>query len=74
MEYQERLAVALTNTMYLWDATSSSIAKLLTPEEDGVLTTVWWARNGRYLVVGLNDADVQLCNSQKLQQVRIGPA
>lgn len=63
------LAVALANTVYLWDATSSSIAELLTAEEDGPVTSVQWAPDGRYLAVGLNNADVQLWDSQELRQV-----
>jgi cell division cycle protein 20 (cofactor of APC complex) len=68
------LAVALANTVYLWDATSSSIAELLTAEEDGPVTSVQWAPDGRYLAVGLNNADVQLWDSQELRQVGTEPA
>jgi len=63
------LAVALANTVYLWDATTSSIAELLTAEEDGPVTSVQWAPDGRFLAVGLNNADVQLWDSQELRQV-----
>lgn len=64
------LAVALANTVYLWDATTSSIAELLTAEEDGPVTSVQWAPDGRYLAVGLNNADVQLWDSHELRQLR----
>lgn len=66
------LAIALGNTVYLWDATTCSIAELLTADEDGPVTSVHWAPDGRYLAVGLNNADVQLWDSQELRQVRQG--
>nr|XP_024402282.1 APC/C activator protein CDC20-like [Physcomitrium patens] len=34
------LAIALANMVYLWDATTSSIAELLTADEDGPVTTL----------------------------------
>lgn len=64
------LAIALGNTVYLWDATTCSIAELLTADEDGPVTSVHWAPDGRYLAVGLNNADVQLWDSQELRQLR----
>lgn len=63
------LVVALANTVYLWDAASSSIAELMTADEDGPVTSVQWAPDGRFLAVGLNNSDVQLWDSQELRQV-----
>lgn len=65
------LAIALGGTVYLWDATTSSIEELMTVEEDGLVTSVSWAPDGQYLAVGLNDSTVQLWDSTALRQVMI---
>lgn len=63
------LAVALGMTVYLWDATTSSIEELMTVEEEGPITSVSWAPDGQYLAVGLNNSTVQLWDSTSLRQV-----
>lgn len=64
------LAIALGGTVYLWDATTSSIEELMTvDEEDGPVTSVSWAPDGQYLAVGLNNSTVQLWDSMSLRQV-----
>lgn len=66
------LAVALGNTVYLWDAKTSSIEELMQVGDDrGPVTSVGWAPDGKYIAVGLNSAEVQLWDSTSLQQVRI---
>lgn len=65
------LAVALGNTVYLWDAKTSSIEELMQVGDDrGPVTSVGWAPDGKYIAVGLNSAEVQLWDSTSLQQVR----
>ncbi len=63
------LAVALGSTVYLWDATTSSIEELLTVDEEGPVTSISWAPDGKYIAVGLNNATVQLWDSQSLRLV-----
>ncbi|KAL8471071.1 hypothetical protein ACS0TY_033588 [Phlomoides rotata] len=54
------LSIALGDTLYLWDA-SDGISKLVTiDEESGPVTSVKWAPDGRQIVVGLNNSEVQL--------------
>ncbi|KAG5055785.1 hypothetical protein JHK85_008295 [Glycine max] len=44
------LSIALGNTVYLWNASDSSTAELVTvDEEDGPVTSVAWAPDGRHL-------------------------
>jgi hypothetical protein len=64
------LAVALGSTVYLWDATTSSIEELLTVDEEGPVTSISWAPDGKYIAVGLNNATVQLWDSQSLRLLR----
>ena len=55
------LSIALGNSVYLWDATNSSTSELVTVDEDnGPVTSVSWAPDGRHIAVGLNSSDVQL--------------
>lgn len=63
------LAVALGMTVYLWDATTSTIEELMTVDEEGPITSVSWAPDGQYLAVGLNNSTVQLWDSSSLRQV-----
>lgn len=63
------LAIALGMTVYLWDATTSSIEELVTVDEEGPITSVSWAPDGQYLAVGLNNSTVQLWDSTSLRQV-----
>ena len=58
------LAIALANTVYLWDATDGNTSELVTvDDESGPVTSVKWAPNGRHISVGLNSSDVQLWDS-----------
>ena len=58
------IAIALANTVYLWDATHGSISVLVTvDDESGPVTSVKWAPDGRHISVGLNNSDVQLWDS-----------
>ncbi|MCL7028118.1 hypothetical protein MKW94_022955, partial [Papaver nudicaule] len=65
------LAIALNNTVYLWDATDSSTSELMAvDEETGSITSVSWAPDGRHVVVGLNNSEVQLWDSTSNKQLR----
>ncbi|PWA49238.1 WD40 repeat-containing protein [Artemisia annua] len=58
------LAIALANTVYLWDATDGRTSELMTvDDESGPVTSVKWAPDGRHISVGLNSSDVQLWDS-----------
>jgi len=64
------LSIALQNTVYLWNADDSSTAELVTvDEEDGPVTSVAWAPDGRHLAIGLNNSHVQLWDSHSSRMV-----
>lgn len=66
------LAIALGNTVYLWDATNGSTSELVTVEdENGPVTSVNWAPDGRHIAVGLNNSEVQLWDTASYKQVFI---
>ncbi|CAI9289239.1 unnamed protein product [Lactuca saligna] len=55
------LAIALGNTVYLWDASHGSTSELLSTDDDsGPVTSVKWAPDGRHIAVGFNNSEVQL--------------
>ncbi|XP_024021063.1 cell division cycle 20.2, cofactor of APC complex-like [Morus notabilis] len=65
------LAIALGNTVYLWDATNGSTSELVTiDDENGPVTSVSWAPDGRHIAIGLNNSDVQLWDSTANRQLR----
>jgi cell division cycle protein 20 (cofactor of APC complex) len=64
------LAIALGSTVYLWDASNGSTSELVTiDDEDGPVTSISWAPDGRHIAVGLNNSHVQLWDSTSNKQV-----
>ena len=64
------LSIALSNTIYLWDASQSITSELLTVEDDaGPITSVKWAPDGRHIGVGLINSVVQLWDSASNRHV-----
>ncbi|KAL6342526.1 hypothetical protein AAG906_012374 [Vitis piasezkii] len=54
------LALALQNTVYLWDASNGSASELVTvDDENGPVTSVSWAADGQYIAIGLNSSDLR---------------
>ncbi|XP_059461786.1 cell division cycle 20.2, cofactor of APC complex-like [Corylus avellana] len=65
------LAIALGNTVWLWDASNCSSSELVTiDDEDGPVTSVNWAPDGRQIAIGLNNSHVQLWDSFAKRQIR----
>ncbi|KAI7758217.1 hypothetical protein M8C21_018739 [Ambrosia artemisiifolia] len=55
------IAIALVNTVYLWDAATGDASELVTVDANiGPVTSVKWAPGGRHISVGLNNSEVQL--------------
>ena len=64
------LSVALGNTVYLLDDSDSSISELLiADDEEGPVTSVNWAPDGRQIVIGINNSVVQLWDSASDKKV-----
>ncbi|KAJ1394638.1 WD40/YVTN repeat-like-containing domain superfamily [Sesbania bispinosa] len=65
------LAIALGHTAYLWDATDGSTSELVTVEdENGPVTSVNWAPDGRHIAIGLHNSEVQLWDTASYRQLR----
>jgi cell division cycle protein 20 (cofactor of APC complex) len=53
------IAIALGNTVYLWNTSNGSTSELVSiDEEDGPVTSVCWAPDGQHIAIGLNNSDV----------------
>lgn len=64
------LAIALGNSVYLWNAQDGSTSELVTVDDEvGPVTSVNWAPDGRHIAVGLNNSEVQLWDSLSNRQV-----
>ncbi|XP_009606788.1 cell division cycle 20.1, cofactor of APC complex-like isoform X1 [Nicotiana tomentosiformis] len=65
------VAIALGNSVYLWDASDGSVTELLSVSDDlGPVTGVSWAPDGRHLALGLNNSHVQLWDSRSSRLLR----
>lgn len=67
------LAVALNSAVYLWNASTGGIEELMCIEdEDSYVSSVKWVKEGSsvHLAVATSDAEVQLWDTSKMQQVR----
>lgn len=64
------MAIALENTVYLWDASNGSTSELLsTDEENGPVTSISWASDGRSIAVGMNSSIVEIWDTTVNQKV-----
>ncbi|PPS05984.1 hypothetical protein GOBAR_AA14659 [Gossypium barbadense] len=64
------LVITLGNTFYFWDASDSSTSELVTIDDDnGPVTSMSWALDGRHIAIGLNKSEVQLRDSASNRQV-----
>jgi len=66
------LAVALGNSVFLWNATTGATQKLLEmPETTNMVTSVSWSQHDKdSLAVGVNDGEVQLWDAAANKRVR----
>jgi len=65
------LAVALANSLYLWNATSGDIQCLFeTNDAENNITALSWVKDGNYLAIGLNNSEVQLWDTERAKLVR----
>jgi len=64
------LAVALSNSVYLWNAASSRVNKLCEVPSQDMVTSVIWSPNSTTLSVGTNGGTIQLWDVTKNKIVR----
>ncbi|KAL0966133.1 hypothetical protein UPYG_G00291320 [Umbra pygmaea] len=68
---QNLLAVALHNSVYLWDASQGGIVLLMSMEqEEDYICSVSWIKEGNYLAIGTSDCKVQLWDVESQKRLR----
>ncbi|XP_056148740.1 cell division cycle protein 20 homolog [Lampris incognitus] len=68
---QNILAVALHNSVYLWDATQGDITLLTKMERDeDYISSVCWTKDGNYLSIGTSDNKVLLWDVESQKRLR----
>lgn len=68
---QNILAVALRNSVYLWDASRSEIVLLMRMErEEDYISSVSWTKEGSFLAIGTSDSKVQLWDVENQKRLR----
>ncbi|CAH8387093.1 unnamed protein product [Eruca vesicaria subsp. sativa] len=65
------LAIALSHTLYLGDASTGSVSELVTIEQNkGPITSISWSPDGSYIALGLNNSQVQVWDSSSNRKLR----
>ncbi|KAJ8617938.1 hypothetical protein MRB53_014124 [Persea americana] len=65
------VAIALGNTVHLWDASNGSTSVLLiTDQENGTVTCISWAPNGRHIAIGMTSSIVEIWDTTVNQKLR----
>ncbi|KAG9334098.1 hypothetical protein JZ751_009190 [Albula glossodonta] len=68
---QNLLAVALHNSVYLWNATKGDITLLMMMEkEEDYICSVSWIKEGNFLAIGTSDHKVQLWDVENQKRLR----
>ncbi|KAM6988810.1 LOW QUALITY PROTEIN: cell division cycle protein 20 homolog [Passerculus sandwichensis] len=68
---QKFLAVALDNTVYLWNYGTREIIPLLQMEHPDIyISSASWIKGGDYLAVGTSSAEVQLWDAEQQKHLR----
>ncbi len=62
------LAVALANSVYLWDSITSKVTTLASLEY--AVPSVSWTQRGNHLAIGSNDGTVELWDISKAKRIR----
>ncbi|KAJ8617893.1 hypothetical protein MRB53_014079 [Persea americana] len=65
------LAIALGNTVHLWDASNGSTFILLSADQEiGPVTSVSWAPNGQHIAIGMNSSIVEIWDTTVHRKLR----
>ncbi|XP_035726610.1 cell division cycle protein 20 homolog [Vespa mandarinia] len=65
------LAVALGNSVYLWNAGTGTIAQLFELESNDYVCSVAWIQEGPYLAIGTTVGNTELWDCSEIKRVRV---
>lgn len=58
------IAVALGSNLYLWNADTSNVHKLLKARDNDYPTAVTWSQDSKFIAVGFESSKIQLWNAE----------
>ncbi|TPX61398.1 hypothetical protein SpCBS45565_g07293 [Spizellomyces sp. 'palustris'] len=65
------LAIALDNTVYLWNGNTGKTAPLCSvTRDDAYVASLQWAPDGSHLAVGLSEGDIEIWSLESLKKMR----
>jgi cell division cycle protein 20 (cofactor of APC complex) len=64
------VAVALNQTVYLWNASSGDIQELLSTQGDDYVTSLNWAADGKHVAVGFSNSLTQIWDAERCKPIR----
>jgi len=64
------LSVGLGQSVYLWNAETGDVSELMQVAEGDHVTSVSWIKEGGYLAVGTNNAEVQIWDAESSKKLR----
>lgn len=65
-----QVAVALNQTVYLWNASSGDIQELLSCQNDDYITSLSWAADGKHVAVGFSNSLTQIWDAERAKPIR----
>lgn len=65
-----QVAVALNQTVYLWNASSGDIQELLSAQGDDYITSLSWAADGKHVAVGYSNSLTQIWDAERCKPIR----
>ena len=68
-----KIAIGLERTVYVWDAVSGTVAKLVETAPHTSVTSLKWSSDGSYLSLGQDDGDVQIWDCEAGVKLRSMP-
>eukprot|EP00794_Sanderia_malayensis_P011147 gene11147-12319_t len=64
------ISVALGGAVFLWNATTSEVYQLLQADDNELITSVSWVKEGNVLAVGFDNGTVELWDADAMKKVR----
>ena len=65
-----QVAIALNQSVYLWNASSGDIQELLSCQGDDYVTSVSWAADGQHVAVGFSNSLTQIWDTERVKPIR----
>ncbi|KAA8917253.1 hypothetical protein TRICI_000591 [Trichomonascus ciferrii] len=65
-----QVAIALEQSVYIWNASTGSVASLMESANNSYVSGIKWSGDGAYLSIGFSDGDVQIWDVEEQTKLR----